>query len=267
VIFLCGSPELFRLRQGDLSVMDIGFVYRLAALVHCLLYTNDDQDISGALTVLNTFITDSANEEISLEFSRSRGKAIVLRDTLESIFQTLKTKNDLMNVRNRINEFEISFFDELSKVHVLHITKKGNLSIHSLVAGASKGFSHSSSLSDRCRYEIDESGKCLACNRPTASGFHILRSVEVCIEDYFSAGNLPMPPTNRQNWGQYITDLKNNGASRPVTDSLQFIKDNFRNPLMHPHDGLDIGEAIKLFCVCEQMTAALVNDMKARGFI
>jgi hypothetical protein len=45
-----------------------------------------------------------------------------------------------------------------------------------------------------------------------------------------------MPPLNRQNWGQYLTLLKDNGAGREVTDHLHNIKDNYRNPLMHPED-------------------------------
>ena len=76
-----------------------------------------------------------------------------------------------------------------------------------------------------------------------------------------------MPPLNRNNWGEYIKLLKDNGADKKVTDHLQNIKDNYRNPLMHPEDTLELHEAASLFAVCQSMTESTVADMKKRGFI
>jgi hypothetical protein len=76
-----------------------------------------------------------------------------------------------------------------------------------------------------------------------------------------------MPALNRQNWGEYIKLLKDNGASRGAVDNLQNLKDNFRNPLMHPNDSLQLTESINLFCLSQGMIETLVADMKARGLI
>jgi hypothetical protein len=123
-------------------------------------------------------------------------------------------------------------------------------------------------LTQACKSEIDEAGKCLVYERSTAAGFHILRSVELTIRQYLmSISGFVMPPLNRQNWGEYLDLLKKNGAARVVTDHLHNIKDNYRNPLMHPEDSLELDEAVSLFAVAQSMSEMLVTDMLSRGLV
>ena len=146
----------------------------------------------------------------------------------------------------------------------------GNLSITKLSTGAHNGYPlHVRDvLPALCRDEIDEAGKCLVFERPTASGFHGLRSVEMMVKYYLSRiPNFVMPPLNRQNWGEYIKLLGDSGASKAVVDTLRAIRDNHRNPLMHPEDVLTMHEAVSLFSICQSMTEALVNDLQDRRLI
>lgn len=173
-------------------------------------------------------------------------------------------------IQNGIRKFEMLLDDEIQKAPIFCLERIGNLSTDSLLDGAHKGYALEviGVLTESCKNEIDEGGKCLAYERVTASGFHILRAVEIAIKRYLlSIHNFVMPPLNRQNWGEYIKVLKDNNASKVVVDSLQNIKDNYRNPLMHPKDTLQLGEAISLFSVCQGMIEALVGDMKTRGLI
>jgi hypothetical protein len=146
----------------------------------------------------------------------------------------------------------------------------GNLSSNKLIKGAHKGYSTltQSHLMQQCLDEIDEAGRCLAYERPTAAGFHILRAVEIAVKDYLcKIPGFVMPPLNRQNWGEYIKLLKESGASKEVTDTLQGVKDNHRNPLMHPDDSLDMHAAVSLFSVCQSVVELLVGDLKQRNLI
>ena len=61
--------------------------------------------------------------------------------------------------------------------------------------------------------------------------------------------------------------LKSNGAAKEVTDNLYNIKDNYRNPLMHPEDTLEMDEAVSLFGVAQSMIEMLVRDMEKRGLV
>ena len=169
-----------------------------------------------------------------------------------------------------IDNFKFALSEALRQLPVFFVEAGGNLSTDKLLSGASAGYPNPvrTVLTDQCKNEIDEAGRCLVFERPTAVGFHILRSVEVAIKQYLQCiPGFTMPPLNRQTWSEYIKLLKDNGAAKVVTDHLQNIKDNFRNPLMHPEDILELPEAVSLFSVCQAMTESLVADLKARGLI
>lgn len=175
-------------------------------------------------------------------------------------------------LRQDIQEFETVLEDELKKLPIFCCDDDaiGNFSVNKLLKGASNGYPENTRnhLTPSCRGEIDEAGKCLVYERSTSAGFHILRSVELTIRQYLAAiPGFTMPPLNRQNWGEYLDLLKKNGAIKEVTDHLYNIKDNYRNPLMHPEDTLEMDEAVSLFSVSQAMNEMLVRDMKKRGFL
>jgi hypothetical protein len=182
------------------------------------------------------------------------------------------TEFDANILRDQVHEFETLLDDELKRlpVYVLDEDKVGNFSIRKLLHGAANGYPKRTRdrLTLESRNEIDEAGKCLVYERSTAAGFHILRSVELTIRQYLLAiPGFVMPPLNRQNWGEYLKLLKDNGATREVTDHLHNIKDNYRNPLMHPEDSMDTDEAISIFAVAQSMNEMLITDMLKRSLI
>jgi hypothetical protein len=175
-------------------------------------------------------------------------------------------------LRDQVHEFETLLEDELKRlpVYILDDEKIGNFSIRKLLRGASNGYPQRTRdrLTQESRNEIDEAGKCLVYERSTAAGFHILRSIELTIRQYLvSLPGFVMPPLNRQNWGEYLRLLKDNGAPREVTDHLHNIKDNYRNPLMHPEDTMDADEAVSIFGIAQSMNEMLVTDMLKRSLI
>ena len=175
-------------------------------------------------------------------------------------------------LRQEVQEFETVLDDELKKLPIFCCDDDaiGNLSVPKLLRGASRGYPAKTRkhLTRLCCGEIDEAAKCLVYERSTAAGFHILRSVELTIIQYLTAiPGFVMPPLNRQNWGQYLQLLKDNGAIKEVTDHLYNIKDNYRNPLMHPEDTLEMPDAVSLFSVAQSMNEMLIRDMEKKGLI
>ncbi len=174
--------------------------------------------------------------------------------------------------KEQVHAFETLLNDELGKLPMFLCEEEsvGNYAISKLLKGASNGYPKEvrERLTPECAREIDESGRCLAYERSTASGFHGLRSVEITIRQYLNAiPGFTMPPLNRQNWGEYLKLLKDNGSVREVTDHLHNIKDNYRNPLMHPTDTLEKQDSISLFGVVQSMNEMLIGDMLKRGLI
>jgi hypothetical protein len=222
----------------------------------------------GARCALTTFTSDLIDKY--LPTSKKRAEQLI--SDIDDI--TLYHREDaaglpnLQSVQAGIRKFEIILDAEVTSAPIFCLEPVGNLSTEMLIEGGSKGFDSEvlARLPAAAISEIDEAGRCLAFERPTASGFHILRAVEIAIREYLAlVPGFKMPSLNRQNWGEFILQLKNNAAAKEVIDALQNIKDNYRNPLMHPMDTLELRQAISLFSVCQGMIEVLAVDIKKRG--
>jgi hypothetical protein len=253
-----------------------GEFYLVAVYLHPLLELQDDVDrqilikqLAGARCALAVFSGDLIDK--FLPSSKKRAESIMEQiDAITFRKQDSMGLPDLATVQNSVRKFETVLDDEIAGAPIFCLERIGNLSTDNLLDGASKGYAPEvlKVLPPNCIFEIDEAGRCLAFERATASGFHILRAVELSIKQYLTLiPGFIMPPLNRQNWGEYISLLKNNGASKNVTDTLQNVKDNYRNPLMHPEDVLEMKESISLFCICQAMIELLVDEIHRRGYI
>jgi hypothetical protein len=175
-------------------------------------------------------------------------------------------------IKQSLHDFETLLHDDLQDAPIFCCEEEalGNLSVRKLLTGGHGGYSVivKPHLSARCIEEIDESGRCLVYERSTASGYHILRAIELMIIFYLQAiPGFVMPPINRQNWGEYIKALKDNTADKGTIDQMQNLKENHRNPLMHPQDTLTMPEAVSLFAVGQSTIETIVADGVKRGIL
>jgi hypothetical protein len=149
--------------------------------------------------------------------------------------------------------FNTTLGNEMMELPLFCVEKKGSYSLSALIMGA--GNEQPAVVKAKAPItvtdELSRSGVCLAYSCPTASAFHALRALELLVTELISKLNLPPAPLNRCNWGEYIQILRNGNAPKEVTDLLQIIKDNYRNPIMHPDDTLDIEQATSLFGICQ----------------
>ena len=165
-----------------------------------------------------------------------------------------------------IDGLTITMQDELDRLPTFTVIAKGNLDIHRLVAGASRGYPKAvlELLDEFITDEIDYAGKCLVFELPTSSGFHILRAVETGMKGYVHAATGALPKMNQRNWGEYIRIFTDAQAHSDVIDLLKVLKTK-RNPLMHPQDNLTLDDAIGLLCLCQAGIEALIADIRRRG--
>ncbi|HEV2383598.1 MAG TPA: hypothetical protein VG206_27880 [Terriglobia bacterium] len=169
-------------------------------------------------------------------------------------------------IKNDIDTFQIALSEELKLLPLFSVERTGNLSIDRLVEGASDGYPSSTValLDDFTKQEINSAGRCLAFAVPTASGFHILRAVEVGLKGYVLAATGTLPKVGNRSWGTYITEMTIAGASSDLIDLLKILKTK-RNPLMHPKDTLEMSEAIGIFCICQSTIETLIEDVRHKG--
>ena len=166
-----------------------------------------------------------------------------------------------------ITDFEAELQGECSREYVLCVEGQRLLSAYTLVERIDKAVAPKTwkYLSRLARREIEEAGKCLAFERYTASGFHILRCIEAITKEYIGACGRTLSPSDR-NWGKYAEILRENHAAPEVVSILDSIRTDDRNPLMHPEKFLDMDEAIGLFNLSQTALDRLISDMERRGF-
>jgi hypothetical protein len=232
------------------------------------------QVVVSAMGALNEF----ANNEDPARLRSSIEGAGSLNDALKNIVDSLLPKQGAMprqpifsrteadNVRTAIDHFQSMLEKELGDLPLFCVEHKGNLDLGRLIVGASDGYATKAKLliDDSIRREIDEAGRCLAFALPTATGFHILRAVEILLKAYVHAVTGSLPKLNNRNWGEYISQMTNAGTSSDVTDLLKILKAK-RNPLMHPQDTLDIEDAIGVFCICQNVIETLTSEVSSKS--
>ena len=147
-----------------------------------------------------------------------------------------------------------------------HATQKGIYLTSDLIDKAELSLSPDVLLKidERTKGEIRESGKCLAFDNFTASGFHIIRATESVLHKYYLAMCNPTPvPDRLESWGAYISELHK--LKWPEVDEivtlLQQIKDHHRNLIMHPEIVLNFNEAYTLFQTSETAMMAMASKL------
>ncbi len=189
------------------------------------------------------------------------------QSTKMDVENKILTLGDANLLKEDLQKFETVFLASLEAANVYSLAAMGNLSIDALISGAVTGYSNrvSSHLPAITREDINEAGRCLAFERATACGFHILRGVESVMEHYIikAQGTIPAIKT----WHEYIVAIDGCGGSDKIRNLLRSMKDHYRNPLMHPEDTLDIGQAIGLFSLSQTAIEAMITELIARNLI
>jgi len=92
--------------------------------------------------------------------------------------------------------------------------------------------------------DLEEGGRCIAFARPTAAAFHLLRGTEEVLRHYYSC--VVKRKRLKRPWGwKAMTDQMGRRRTPPpktLLDSLDGLRENFRNPTAHPEKTYDIDE-------------------------
>jgi HEPN domain-containing protein len=103
--------------------------------------------------------------------------------------------------------------------------------------------------------DISEAGKCLALSRPTAAVFHLMRAMELAVQNLYSKLGLSASP--EREWGKLLSDIgktiellpkgKNRDDWSASHSHLYHVKQAFRNDVMHPKQTYTMEEAKEVF--------------------
>jgi hypothetical protein len=175
---------------------------------------------------------------------------------------------ELNAYRQALATFETVFREEMREAATYYVPRRGIFYTPALVDTADESFPADLRpfIPDKCRADWCSAGRCLAFNILSASGFHVARAVEGTLELYYEKF-CGKKPDDSMSWGHFLNDLekvKGTPAPDPKTLSeIRQMKDDYRNPLMHPRVVLTEGDARMLFANGESLIIAMAQEIRA----
>jgi hypothetical protein len=166
------------------------------------------------------------------------------------------------DVKSRYARFRNLFNEELSRKNIYAVRESEIYSVSSLIEKGDSIIPASlrSDLPKLCLDELRQAGRCLAFELATASAFHIMRSIEVVLLDYWDVVTKLNRPDNR-NWGVLLKGIKDGGGDQTVIDAVAHVKDLHRNPIVHPELTLSMDEALVLWGAAPSVLVAVEKDI------
>ena len=173
----------------------------------------------------------------------------------------------------RAKDFEIVLANELPGLATYSVSPKGIFSTDDLITNAELQVpeTYRSALSEKAKADIQQAGKCLAFELPTASAFHMWRGVESVMDSYYEALTTKsfLDAGITRNWAAYIKSLEAAKAEEKITVFLEHIREEYRNPISHPNEMLELDEAFALFgpalSVIGQMLKGILEIRKQKA--
>jgi hypothetical protein len=208
------------------------------------------------LNDLNLHVTLRASTELMLFYEKltQRDKKHVL---------TIREASDLRNIMDNIR---LTLDAEASGRIAFIVTDKRidanklYYSIETLLAP--EVFLH---LPEVAKYDLDECGKCIAFERPTAAAFHMLRGTEAVLRMFYNA-LVKRKRISSTLWGPIVDDLRKRRNPPPpeLLNNLDNIRRSFRNPTQHPDKIYDIHD---LFGLCVDVINRMIRYLKEKGLL
>ncbi len=219
------GPFSRQVKRRDMLELDIWWPYSFATSVHPLLGISQREPemaiiyLDSARSDLERFCVERLSE--LMPNSREAGQELIACITSIGPIRNL-TQQKCGEMAWCVKKLEDAFREEAKRLYVLCLENQGIVSAYHLVEKIETAFSKWNRFSFATKREIEEAGFCLAVERYTASGFHILRAFESEIRDYVTLV-LSAKPTKRD-WGFYHDTLKISGADPKVLSVIDAVR-------------------------------------------
>lgn len=171
---------------------------------------------------------------------------------------------DIYSVQSALTNFETVFGAELEVADVYLVIKKRGYDTLTLINKAENLFPPKLvNKVPEAVLDIQQAGKCIAFELPTAAGFHLHRANELVLHRYYDAVTGGEPRPKNRNIGGYLNALDKHGVGdEKVKSALRDLKDLHRNPLIHPEDTLEsIDDAIALLGSIQAVVVHMLKEI------
>lgn len=180
-----------------------------------------------------------------------------LRSQLETLKETAAgSKLDAAQARklnNVVSALRQTLEAELKGVNAYVVSPK-RIEVERLVTDPASLFAPNvfSALSELARFDVNEASKCIAFERPTAAAFHLMRSTEETLRNYY-CHFVKRDRLSPMMWGPMVQALQKHRRAKQhevLNKNLDNIRVSFRNPTQHPDKVYDIHEVQDLWGLC-----------------
>jgi len=168
-----------------------------------------------------------------------------------------------------IKEFETVFAEEMRETATYFVPRRGIYWTPALVDTADETFPKDllPYIPEKAKDDWRAAGRCLAFSLLSASGFHVARAVEACLEAYYGLFSGKHGET-LHSWYDYIKALKDIAEANPTPCPLKKtlveldqMREDYRNPIVHPRVRLNEGDARMLFANGESLIIAMAQEI------
>ncbi|MCY4655056.1 MAG: hypothetical protein OXC95_18055 [Dehalococcoidia bacterium] len=215
---------------------------------------------------------------VSLRVCRPAAEKLLAQ--IATILPTLGTDSDpnkpigpsAHGISSALAELRTVLEAECPTLEIYAVSQKGAYSMSQLIEKAEVLIPESTRqrLDREAIQDIQQAGRCLAFELPTAAGFHLFRAVESVMRVLYDRVKDKLQKRKKpSNWGGYVDALKEAQVASRITDLLDSIRQNYRNPISHPDATLTNDDAIVLVplgvMAIQKMVEAMPSDSPEEG--
>ena len=206
------------------------------------------------------FVMDSEFKVTKNALHELRKLKETLDNTSKDYILNTKDKDELFNIMERL----LFVVRAETKLHYTFSIAEKRIDINKLLFKVGSLFAKDvyDSLPSLIQGDFEEGGKCIAFELPTSAAFNILRGVEGLLRTLLKKLE-PKTDVSNLPWGPVITSLralKDDNLST-LLDNCDRIRDNYRNPTIHPEKIYNIEEAQDLFNMCVGVVDDIITYM------
>lgn len=177
---------------------------------------------------------------------------------------------ELQFLKAGLTEFETVFAEEMRGVATYFVRRHGIYDTPALIDAADGIFPEDllAHIPDKAKRDWKAAGRCLALDLPSASGFHVARAVEGCIEAYYQCFSGKFAVTF-MGWKAYTDALHkiadegpHRRPSRKTLAVIDQMRDDHRNPIFNMRTELTESDARMMFANGESVIIAIAQELR-----
>jgi len=233
----------------------LGYIH-IGTILRYLHSTSKGHRIHGgnfALKGITDFLDQMEKNKLTVTLRVAEGELIPLKKEFEATGPAAELNDDqVARLHEAINVVQKTLYAEATG-HIAYIVSDKRYDVHRLLTNVGSLFSPYvfDSLPKVAKYDFSEAGRCIAFERPTAAAFHLLRGTEDVLRTFYRQ-RVRRNRISTLLWGPMVEALRKlrNPPPAVLTNDLDNIRLQFRNPTQHPEKTYDIEEVQDLFGRC-----------------